>query len=139
MPEVPCPLSVCTCTGEDILMAAHLSSSPLPQQWHLASPVGPDLFPVPSAVLLSSPAHGTPVPSPSGCLHKVNPSFLPETDPWSLSLSSQPPPKRCRLWCPGAVVQMVYVALSLLCPLPSSCCAFLCDFEVPPSQLNSIY
>ena len=84
-------------------------------------------------VALSSPACGTSLPSPSGCLHKANPSCLPGTDLQSLSLSMQPLADHLRLWCPGVVVQMVFAVFSLLCP-PSSCCAFLHDFEVPPSR-----
>ena len=37
----------------------------------------------------------------------------------------------------GVVVQMICVALTLLCPLQSSCCTFLGDFEVPLAQLIS--
>ena len=48
-----------------------------------------------------------------GCLHTANPSPLPATDLWSLSLSVQPLPKCLRLWCPGVVVPMVFVAFSL--------------------------
>ena len=35
----------------------------------------------------------------------------------------------------GPVVQMIYVALILLCCSQSSCCAFLGDFEVSPTWL----
>ena len=89
----------------------------------------------PSAVALSSPACGALLPSPSGCPHTTNPIPLPGTDLQSLSLSSQPPPTHLGLWCSGAVVPFVCVALSLLCPPQSSFCAFLQGFEVPPSLL----
>ena len=56
---------------------------------------------VPSAVALCSPAHGAPLPGPSGCPHAVGPSPLPGTDLWSLSLRAQPPPEHLRLWCPA--------------------------------------
>ena len=35
------------------------------------------------------------------------------------------------------MVQIIYLAVTLLCPPWSHCCAFLGDFEVPPSQLIS--
>ena len=76
--------------------------------------------------------------APSGCLHTANPSPLPGTDLWSLSLSAQPPPEHLRLWCPGAVVQMICVALSLLRPPQSTCCAFLCSCEDPLSRPISL-
>ena len=94
-------------------------------------------FQVPYAVVFHSPACGAQLPSPSGCLHIANPSPLPGTHLWSLSLHTQPLPEWLRLWCPGALVQMVCVALPLLCPPQSRCCAFLGDFEVPPSWLIS--
>lgn len=37
------------------------------------------------------------------------------------------------------VVQMIYVALTLLCPPQSSCYAFLGDSEVPLSQLSPLW
>ena len=37
-------------------------------------------FQVPLTVVFSSPAHGTPLPSPSGCMHTANPSPLPRPD-----------------------------------------------------------
>ena len=83
------------------------------------------------------PALGTLLLIPLGCLHTTNPRPLTRTDLLNLSLSTQPPPKPLRLWCPGAVVQMICVALTLLCPPQSSCCAFLSNFEVLLAQLIS--
>ena len=56
---------------------------------------------VPLAVVHYSPTIGTLLPSPSGCLHTANPSPLPGTDLWSLSLSAQPLTKHLRLWYLG--------------------------------------
>ena len=83
----------------EIPMAVCSSSSHPPQQWHLASPAGPDLLLGSLTCGIRSPAHGTLVPSPSSCLHTVNPSPLPRTEFRSLSLSAQLPPKLLRLWC----------------------------------------
>ena len=63
--------------------------------------------------------------SPSGCLHTANPSPLPRTDLWSPSLSAQPLSEHLRLWCLGAVVPIVFMALCLLCPPQARCCIFL--------------
>ena len=52
----------------------------------------------PLAMVLCSPAHGTLLRSPSGCLHTANPSPFPGTDLWSLSLSAQPLSEYLRLW-----------------------------------------
>ena len=109
-----------------------LSSCP-PQQWHLGYPLGPDLSWVPSTLAFGSPACGIPLPSPSGCLHTANPSALPGTNLWSLSLSAQPRPEHLRQWSPGVVVQVICVALTLFCPPQSILCTFLHDFEVHPS------
>lgn len=76
---------------------------------------------VPLAVVFCSPAHGTPLPSPLGCLHTTNPSLLPKNDLWSLSLSTQTPPEHLKLWCPGAVLSVACVVHCLLC-LPQSSC-----------------
>ena len=92
---------------------------------------------VPLAMTLCSSAYYVPLPSPSGCHHTANPSPLPGTDLWSLSLRTQSPPKYLWLWYLGMVVEMVYAALILLCSPQSSCCAFLHDFEVPKSWLIS--
>ena len=74
--------------------------------------------------------------APSVYLCTPSPSPLPGSDLCSLSLSTHPPPKHLKLWRPGAVVlPIVFAALSLLCPLQSSCCTFFCSLEVPPSQL----
>ena len=129
-PEAPHPLRVHACTRKDIPMAVHLSSSHPSQQWCLASPMGPDLLlgSLSLGVLLPSLWHLALqlwLPSPSACRHTVNPSPLPGDDLWYPSLSTQPPPKHLRLWYLGVVVQMVSVALTLLCPSQSSCCAFL--------------
>lgn len=56
---------------------------------------------VPLAVVFSSPAYGTLLPSPSGRFHIANPSPLPRTDLWSLILSTQPVPQCPRMWCLG--------------------------------------
>ena len=96
-PESPY-LRAYICTEKDILMAVMpLFLSP-PQQFCLASPVGPDLLPY-------SLSCGTLLPSPSGCLHIANPGPLHATGIglWSLSLSTKPLPKHLRPWCPGAV------------------------------------
>ena len=93
---------------------------------------------VPLAVMLCFLTCGTPLPSPSGCLHTANVSPLPLTDLWSLSLSAQPPPECLMLWCLGAVVWMVCEVLTARGPPQSSCCALLHDFEVPPSWLISL-
>ena len=77
-----------------------------------------------------SPAHGTLLLSPLGYLPTASPSPLPGTDLQSLTLSTQPPAV-----VSGAVVQMICAALTLLCCSQFSCCAFLSDFEVPPTQL----
>lgn len=50
----------------------------------------------PQPVAYHSPAHGALFLSPS-----CHPQSSPRTDLWSLSLSTQPPPKHPRLWCPG--------------------------------------
>ena len=55
--------------------------------------------PQPLAYCCHPPRHGSLLPSPLGCLHTANPNPLPGTDPWSLSLSSQPPSEHLRLWC----------------------------------------
>ena len=54
-----------------------------------------------SAVVLYFPAHGTLLPSPSGCLHTYSPSTLPGTDFWSLRLCPAP------TWAFQAVVSEV--------------------------------
>ena len=60
-------------------------------------------------------------------------SPLSGTDLSSLSLSAQPLPECLRLWCPGAVVQMISVV-----PPQSNCCTFLRCFEdLPLSKLIS--
>lgn len=60
------------------------------------------IFPwIPLSVVFHSPAHGTLLFSPSGCLHTVDPSPFPRADLWSLILSTKPPPVHLRLWCPG--------------------------------------
>ena len=92
---------------------------------------------VPLAIGLISLACVMLLPSPSGYLHTAYTSPLPGTDLQGLSLSAQPPPKHLRLWCPGTVVPRIFPVLTLLCPPQSSCCAFLCNFEVPPSWLIS--
>ena len=56
---------------------------------------------LPQPVVYHSPAHGTLLLSPSGCLNRASPSLLPRTGLQSLSLSAQPPLEHLRLWCPG--------------------------------------
>ena len=87
---------------------------------------------VSSAMAFCSLAHGAMLPRPSGCLHTANPSPLLGIELRSVNLSAQPLLKHLSLWCLVAVVQIVCVAHILLCPR-SSCCAFLGNFEVPPS------
>ena len=52
------------CMFREIPMAIHPSSSCPPQQWHLASPEGPDLLlgSLYCGILVSSPSHTTPLP-----------------------------------------------------------------------------
>ena len=125
-------------------MAVHPASSHPPNSGSLfllwARP--PPRFPwlwhsAPQLMAFGDPTCGALLPSPSVCLHTANPSLLIGTSIQSLSLSTQPPPKHLRLWCLGAVAQMVCVALTLICPPQSSCCAFLHNFEVPLSWLIS--
>ena len=78
-----------------------------PQLWHFCSP-----------------ALGTRLPSPSGCLHTANPGPLLGTDLRSLSLRTQRLPEHLRLWCLARWYRWS-VWRSLLCPPQSSCCAFL--------------
>ena len=83
-----------------------LSPSPTTAPCFSYTPRPPPGFPLPwrfapQPVAHSSPACGTLLISPSGCLHTANHSPLPGTDLWSLSLSAQPPPEHLRLWCPG--------------------------------------
>ena len=120
------------------------SSSCPPQQWHLASPSGPDLLPVPSAMCCHFLAHSsllhlwhTTLPlrlSPHSPTLVLSPELIP-----SGTKVSEPSP------CPSVsgcgvqmVVQMIYVALTLLCPPRSSCYAFLHDFEVALACLISL-
>ena len=93
---------------------------------------------VPSAVALSSPALCAALPSSLRLSPHCQTYPLPRTGLWSLSVSTQPLPEQLRLWCLEAVVLMVFAAFTLFCFPHSSCCAFLCDFEVPPSQLISL-
>ena len=86
---------------------SHSSSSHTPQQWHLAPPSVPGL-------LLGSLSCGIPLPSPSGFLPTANPSLLPRTDLWILSLSAQPQSEHLRLWCLRAVVLVVRESLFAL-------------------------
>ena len=58
--------------------------------------------------------------APPGCLHNAIPRPLPGSDLWSLSFSALSLPKPLSLGCLGAVVPMVFAALSLLCPSPAS-------------------
>ena len=90
----------------------------------------------PQPIAQHSPAHGTLLLSPSGCLHTANPSLLPGIKFWSLSLRAQPPPDCLRLWCPWRWCSW-YLRLTLLCHPQSSCCTFFGDFDVPLSWLIS--
>ena len=113
------------------------SSSHSPQQWHLASPMGPGLLL--NTLGCGVIAHGAPLPRSL--------RLCPHSQPQS-SLQNRPPKPKSQ--CPApirvsqavlsqAVVLMVCVALSLLCPPQSSCCPFLQGFgdPPPPSQLIS--
>ena len=97
---------------------------------------------VPLTVVFCFSAHGTLLPSPSGCLYTASPSPLLRTDLWSLSLSVQPCPSS-QVVSGGSGTKGLCGSLSglkraqQLCPLQSSCCAFLHDFEVPLSWLIS--
>ena len=108
MSEVPHPLRVHACAGKDIPIVVCLSSSCPPQQCTLLLLQGqpPPRFPqlwhsAPQPMVFGFPAHGTPLPSPLDCFYIANPSPLPGTDLWSLSLSIQCLPEHPRLWCLG--------------------------------------
>ena len=104
LPPIACargsPPSESLYIHREIPMAVHLSSSHPPQQWHLASPVGPDL-------LLGSLGYGILPPSMAQC------SLAPQAVSthlslvlsleltYSLSLSAQPLLEQLRLWCLG--------------------------------------
>ena len=91
----------------------------------------------PRPLLFFSPANGKLLPSPSGCLHRANPSPLPKTDLWSLS-QCLVLARASQTVVSGTVLQMICAPLALLCPPQSSCCAFLSDFEVPSSLIFSL-
>ena len=111
----------------------------VPQQWCLASPVGPDLIPgsLSCGVLLPSMQCSAPQ---TMVHHSVAPQATQPTLalPWSLNVSARPLPDHLRLWCPGLVVQMLHTALTLLCSPLSSCCPFLHNFEVSLSRMISL-
>ena len=80
-------------------MAACPSSSPLHDSSALPLLWVRTFSRVPSAMAFHSLAFSVPhphqqhtIPHPLGCLHSANPSLLPGTDLWSLSLSAKPPP-----------------------------------------------
>ena len=81
-------------------MVVHPSSSYPPQQWHLASPEGPDLLlgSLCSGVLLLSPWHTAPLPmincslAPNAVSHHQTQSSAKDLVQ-SLSLIAQPSPK----------------------------------------------
>ena len=75
---------------------------------------------MPLTVVLCSLSCGALPTSPSGCLHKPNPSPLPRIDPQTLHLSAQPLSQCLRL----ASGVMVCAALSLLCLPQFSCWRF---------------
>lgn len=60
-----------------------------PPQGRPASPAGPDLLPVPSALADRSPARGALLRSPAGCPHTASPGPLRGTDLRSPRLSAQ--------------------------------------------------
>ena len=94
---------------------------------------------IPLPIENHSPAHGTALLSPLGCPHTANPNPFPGTDLRSLSLSAQHHhPRGVSDVVSVVVVQMICVALTLLCPPQSSCCDGLSDFEILPSQLISL-
>ena len=121
----PMPENLCGGERNIFLWWSHPSSSHPPNKGTLLLLETKASSHSPSAVVLCSPDHGTALPSPSGCLHAANTSPPPGTDLQILSPSTQHPPDCLRLWSLGVVVPMVCVALSLLCPPWSSCCAFL--------------
>ena len=93
-----------------------------PQLWHFT----------PQPMVHCSLACDTLLPSPSGCLYRANPSSLPKTELWSLSLNTQLLPQHLRLWCPsdGGTGGLC----SSHSALPSS--VQLHDIEVPLSRLS---
>ena len=140
LPLVACarsaPPSESPCIHREIPMSVCSSSPHLPQQWWLASPEGPDLLLVPSAVAFTprsiayhTPVCGTLLPSSSGCLPTPNPSSFPGTDLQSLSLC-QAPTRAYQTVVSRSVVQMICMFLILLCSPQSNCCTFLGDVEV---------
>ena len=134
--ETPRPLRATHAQGK-FLMAWGSLLWPLPNNGTLLLLQAQTSSWVSPAVAFRSPAGGTPLPSPSGCLHTANPSPLLGTDLWSLSLSAQVPPERLRLGYPGRWCGCICAALALLCPPQSSCCTFLGNSEVSASQLIS--
>ena len=120
------------CSGKDIPMVVCPSFSRPPNNGSLLLLWAQTSSEVSSAMAFCSLAHGAMLPRPSGCLHTANPSPLLGIELRSVNLSAQPLLKHLSLWCLVAVVQIVCVAHILLCPR-SSCCAFLGNFEVPPS------
>ena len=137
MQEVPNPLRVCAYTGKDSLWRSTPPPVALPNNGALLLLWAQTSSWIPLSVALYAPVNGALLHSPSGCLQTANPSPLPGTNFWSLSLNVQPLTEHLRLWCLGMVVQMVCVALTLLFPSQPSGYAFLGDFEVPLSQLIS--
>jgi len=80
----PHPLRVCSGAEKGIPILVHLSSSCSLQQWHLASPAGPDFPPMFLRLWCSAPwclAHHF-----SCCFPTTKPKPLLRTDLWSLSL-----------------------------------------------------
>ena len=97
----------------------------------------------PQPVVFGSPSCGAPLPSPSGCLHPPNPSHLPRTELWSLSLSDQPPPERlglCHLghWCRWSVwLSLCFALLSPVALLFSETLKFLGSADLPVNKVAS--
>ena len=89
-----------------------LSSLTLPNNGTLLLLQARPISRVPLATAFCSPAHGTLLASPSGCLHTANPSPPPKTDFQNLSLGTQPQgPSQAVV--SNSSISMVPAALSL--------------------------
>lgn len=86
------------------MVVCAFSSHP-PQQWHLASPVGPrppPRFPLLWCFLSQDMVFGFPpcgTLAPQAVSTQLTLVLSLEIDLWSLSLSAQPLPEGLRLWC----------------------------------------